>query len=46
LEKWFESEDYVWEKKSFNKQAMAKKGLEQSKSEEVLIMNYKINREQ
>ncbi len=46
LEKWFESEDYVWEKKSFNKQAMAKKGLEQSKSEEVLIMNYKINGEQ
>lgn len=40
LSEWFPKEEYKWESKLFAKAAMAKAGKEQTKGEEILIMNY------
>ena len=40
LNDWFPCKKYIWETKGFTKAAAAKKGVEQKKSEELLIMNY------
>lgn len=40
LEEWFPKDEYRWETKEFNKAAGAIKGKEQTKGEEILIMNY------
>lgn len=40
LEEWFPKEQYNWEAKEFSKAAMAKAGKAQTKSVELLIMNY------
>ena len=38
---WFPKNDYIWEQKEFVKAAAAKKGKEQTKGTEILILNYK-----
>lgn len=40
LEEWFPKDKYHWEQKEFAKAASAKKGKEQNKGTELLIMNY------
>jgi DNA adenine methylase len=40
LNDWFPKDEYRWESKEFAKAAAAKKGKEQSKGTELLIMNY------
>lgn len=40
LHQWFPQDQFRWEKKEFAKAAAAKKGVKQTKSEELLIMNY------
>lgn len=40
LNEWFPKDEYKWESKEFSKAAAAKKGKEQSKGTELLIMNY------
>jgi DNA adenine methylase len=40
LSEWFPEKEFRWERKGFVKAAAAKKGKEQNKGEELLIMNY------
>lgn len=40
LNEWFPKDEYKWESKEFAKAAAAKKGKEQTKGTELLIMNY------
>ena len=40
LREWYPEGEYKWVRKEFVKPAGAKDGVEQSKGEEVLIMNY------
>jgi DNA adenine methylase len=40
LGEWFPEKEFRWERKEFVKAAAAKKGKEQNKGEELLIMNY------
>jgi DNA adenine methylase len=40
LSEWFPEKEFRWERKEFVKAAAAKKGKEQNKGEELLIMNY------
>jgi DNA adenine methylase len=40
LKEWFPEEQYTWLSKEFNKPSMAKSGISQTKSTELLIMNY------
>jgi DNA adenine methylase len=40
LSEWFPKDQYTWKQKEFTKAAMAKSGKSQSKSTELLIMNY------
>lgn len=40
LSQWFPKDEYKWESKEFAKAAAAKKGKEQTKGTELLIMNY------
>lgn len=40
LSEWFPKDQFRWEKKLFSKSAMAKSGQNQTKGEEILIMNY------
>ena len=40
LREWFPEDQYKWERKEFVKAAAAKKGKEQNKGEELLIINY------
>lgn len=40
LHEWFPEDKYNWERKEFAKAAAAKKGVKQTKGEELLIMNY------
>ena len=47
LEKWFPKDEYVWEMKEYNRCASAKAGkstLKTGKGEELLVMNYDINK--
>jgi len=40
LSEWFPKDKYTWKSSQFSKAAMAKSGKSQSKSTELLIMNY------
>jgi DNA adenine methylase len=44
LSLWYPKETYIWETKLFAKAAAAKKGVSQNMGEELLIMNYKMNK--
>jgi DNA adenine methylase len=44
LSLWYPKETYTWEMKQFAKAAAAKKGVSQNMGEELLIMNYKIDK--
>jgi DNA adenine methylase len=44
LSLWYPKETYIWETKQFAKAAAAKKGVSQNMGEELLIMNYKMNK--
>jgi len=44
LSLWYPKETYTWEMKQFAKAASAKKGVSQNMGEELLIMNYKIEK--
>jgi DNA adenine methylase len=44
LSLWYPKETYTWEMKQFAKAASAKKGVSQNMGEELLIMNYKIDK--
>lgn len=45
LSEWFPKDKYNWESKLFKKAAAAKAGKKQTDGEELLIMNYEINKE-
>ena len=45
LQEWLPKNEYVWEKREFVKAASARKDGKQNKGEELLIMNYKIQKE-
>ena len=40
LKKWFPEDKYRWIRKEFSKNSAAKKGIKQTKGEELLILNY------
>jgi DNA adenine methylase len=40
LSEWFPKDEYIWKEKEFAKAAMAQAGKAQTKSQELLIMNY------
>jgi len=41
---WFPKDEYLWEVKEFAKAAAASKGKKQNMGEELLIMNYEVNK--
>ena len=44
LSEWFPKDEYLWEVKEFAKAAAASKGKKQNMGEELLIMNYEVNK--
>ena len=40
LSKWFPKDQFKWDSQLFSKPSAAKKGVKQTKAEEILIMNY------
>jgi len=40
LSQWFPKDDFEWKSQLFSKPSAAKKGVKQTKAEEILIMNY------
>lgn len=44
LSEWMPEDKYIWERKEFVKAASARRGVTQNKGEELLIMNYDINK--
>ena len=44
LVEWFPKDEYIWEVKEFAKAAAAAKGKKQNMGEELLIMNYDVNK--
>ena len=45
LGEWLPEAEYTWERREFVKAASARKDGKQNKGEELLIMNYKIQKE-
>jgi len=45
LREWLPKDEYTWERKEFVKAASARKDVKQNKGEELLIMNYKLEKQ-